>query len=118
MDIYFFNIKLAFNSSYLYYCIENYGGTQYQVVNGLSSPANGVDSGYLVYSNYQLPQVGWQVNYDGNSSIINQVNSTYPEWYVVFVDTPLLIPGDATFSWGPIPSTNIWKRIGWSNDIW
>ena len=109
---------LAVNSSYLYYCTENYGGTQYQVVNGLPDPANGVASGYLVFDNYQLPQVGWQVNYDGNSAIINQVNSANPGYYVVFVSTPLLIPGDATFSWGPIPSTNIWKRIEWSIDTW
>ena len=109
---------LAFNSSYLYYCTENYGGIQYQVVSGLAVAANGVDSGYLVFDNYQLPQVGWQVNYDGNSAIIDQVNSANPGYYIVFVSTPLVIPGSATFSWGPIPSTNIWKRIGWSNDTW
>lgn len=109
---------LAFNSSYIYYCIENYGGTQYQVVHGVGSSADGVNSGYLVYDNYQLPQVGWQVNYGGNSAIIDQVNTSNPGYYIVFVSTTLVIPGDATFSWGPVPLTNIWKRISWSEDTW
>lgn len=68
---------------------------------------NVVDNGYVVADNYQLPQVGWQVNYGGNSAIIDQVNITQPGVYVVFVTTPLVIPGDATFSWGPLPVTNI-----------
>ena len=58
------------------------------------------------------------VNYGGNSAIIDQVNSSNPGYYIVFVSTPLVIPGDATFSWGPVPSANIWKRIAWSNDTW
>jgi hypothetical protein len=108
---------LAFDSSYLYYCTVNYDTPQYPAINLVSG--NGVSSGYLVPNNYQAPQVGWQViTYGGNSSIISEIYTNNPGFYTVFVITPLEIPADATFSWGPVPLDNIWKRIGWSNDTW
>lgn len=110
---------VAFDSNYIYYCIEDYGGTQYNVVHGITEgSANGLNTGYLVFDNYQLPQVGWQVTYNGNTAIIDQVNTSNPGQYVVFVTTPLVIPAQASFTWGPVPSTNIWKRVSFSSDTW
>jgi len=36
----------------------------------------------------------------------------------VFVDAELSIPGQASFAWGPVSTTNIWKRVAWSGDTW
>lgn len=113
--------QVAFDSSYVYYCTANYGGTTYNVLHAFAegTSANGVDNGYLVANTFQLPQVGWKVYYNGQVRTIDQVNSTgIPGFYVVFVDTALEIPGQATFAWGPAPVTNIWKRVAWSNDTW
>jgi len=111
---------IAFDENYIYYCIENFGGLQHYVVHGIAegTSADGVNNGYLVYSNFQLPQVGWRVTYNGSTSIINQVNSSNSGYYIVFVDTALVIPGQASFTWGPVPSTNIWKRIDFATDTW
>lgn len=111
---------IALDSNYIYYCIEDYGGTQYNVVHDLlGGSADGVNNGYLVLDSYQLPQVGWQVTYNGSTAIINQVNNGgTPGYYIVFVDTPLVIPGQASFTWGPVPSTDIWKRVNFTNDTW
>lgn len=112
--------QVAFNGSYIYYCTQNFGGTTYNVVHMLAQgfDANGVDNGYLVADTYQLPQVGWKVYYNGETRTIDQVNSSNPGFYVVFVDSPLTIPGQAAFAWGPAPATNIWKRVAWGNDTW
>ena len=113
--------KIAFDSLYLYYCTDTFGGTQYTVLHDISSASsvNGVDQGYLVPNSYQLPQVGWKVYYNGETRTIDQVNSSgIPGYYVVFVDTALTIPGQATFAWGPASTTNIWKRVAWSADTW
>jgi len=112
---------VAFDSSYIYYCTGTFGGTSYNVVHAISegTSANGVDNGYLVADTYQLPQVGWKVYYDGEVRTINQVNADgIPGFYVVFIDSPLTIPGQATFAWGPTPVTDIWKRVAWSEDTW
>lgn len=113
--------QIAFDSSYMYYCTADFGGTTYNVVNAFAegTSANGVDNGYLVVNTYQLPQVGWKVYYNGETRTINQVNDTgIPGFYVVFVDAELIIPGQAAFAWGPTPTANIWKRVAWSNDTW
>lgn len=113
--------QVAFDGSYIYYCIANYSGTTYNVLHAIAegTDANGVDNGYLVANTYQLPQVGWKVYYNGEVRTINQVNDTgIPGFYVVFVDTALIIPGQATFAWAPAPVTNIWKRVAWSADTW
>lgn len=112
---------VAFSSEYIYYCTENFGGITYSVLNAFAegTSANGVDNGYLVPNTYQLPEVGWKVYYNGEVRTINQVNSSgIPDFYVIFVDSSLVIPGQATFSWGPTPTTNIWKRVAWSGDTW
>lgn len=112
---------VAFDGSYIYYCTGTFGGTSYNVIHAISegTSANGVDNGYLVADTYQLPQVGWKVYYDGEVRTINQVNADgIPGFYVVFVDSALVIPGQATFAWGPTPVTDIWKRIAWSGDTW
>lgn len=112
---------VAFDDGYIYYCIENFGGTTYEVVHAIAdgTSTNGVDQGYLVANTYQLPQVGWKVYYDGETRTIDQVNSSgIPNFYVIFVDSALVIPGQATFAWGPTPATNIWKRVAWSGDTW
>jgi len=112
--------QIAVDSSYIYYCTQNFGGTTYNVVHMLAQgfDANGVDNGYLVADSYQLPQVGWKVYYNGETRTIDQVNSSNPGFYIVFVDSPLTIPGQAAFAWGPTPATNIWKRVAWSGDTW
>ena len=112
--------QVAFDGSYIYYCTQSFGGTTHNVVHMLAQgfDANGVDNGYLVADTYQLPQVGWKVYYNGEVRTIDQVNSSNPGFYVVFVDSPLTIPGQALFAWGPAPATNIWKRIAWSGDTW
>ncbi len=113
--------QIAFDGSYIYYCTQNFGGTTYNVVHDLAAEfnANGVDNGYLVQNTYQLPEVGWKVYYNGEVRTIDQVNNGgIPGFYVVFVDNPLIIPGQATFAWGPAPVTNIWKRVAWSGDTW
>jgi hypothetical protein len=112
---------VAFDASYMYYCTGLYGGTTYTVVHNLAQgfSANGVDNGYLVENTYQLPQVGWKVYYNGEVRIINQVNNGgIPGFYVVFVDSELVIPGQASFAWGPVSTTDIWKRVAWSGDTW
>lgn len=112
---------LAFSNGYIYYCIEDFGGTTYNVVHNLAQgfDADGVNSGYLVENTYQLPEVGWKVYYNGEVRTIDQVNSSgIPGFYVVFVDSLLTIPGQAVFSWGPASATNIWKRVAWSGDTW
>lgn len=112
---------VAFDSSYMYYCTGTFGGTTYTVVHNLAQgfSANGVDNGYLVENTYQLPQVGWKVYYNGEVRTINQVNNGgIPGFYVVFVDSELAIPGQASFAWGPAAITNIWKRVAWSGDTW
>ena len=112
--------QVAFDSSFIYYCAGLFNGITYNVVHNIAEgTANGVDNGYLVSNTYQLPQVGWKVYYNGEVSTINQVNNGgIPGFYVVFVDNPLVIPGQATFAWGPVSVTNIWKRVSWSNDTW
>lgn len=113
--------QIAFDGSYIYYCTANFGGTSYNVVHNLAegTSANGVDNGYLVANTYQLPEVGWKVYYNGEVRIIDQVNNGgIPGYYVVFVDSALVIPGQATFAWGPAPIPNIWKRVAWSGDTW
>jgi len=112
---------LAFDGSYIYYCTQIFGGITYNVVHNLAAEldANGVDNGYLVQNTYQLPEVGWKVYYNGQVTTIDQVNSSgIPGFYVVFVDSPLTIPGQAIFAWGPASATNIWKRVAWSGDTW
>lgn len=112
---------VTFDGSYIYYCTGTYGGTTYDVVHSIAegTSANGVDSGYLVANTYQLPEVGWKVYYNGETRTIDQVNSSgIPGFYVIFVNSSLVIPGQATFAWGPTPVTNIWKRLAWSNDTW
>jgi hypothetical protein len=113
--------QVAFDGSYMYYCTQSFGGTTYDVVHSIAqgTSANGADNGYLVANTYQLPQVGWKVYYNGEIRTIDQVNDTgIPGFYVVFVDSALEIPGQATFAWGPTPATNIWKRVAWSSDTW
>jgi hypothetical protein len=113
--------QVAFDGSYIYYCTQNYGGTTYNVVHFISEgeSANGSSNGYLVANTFQLPQVGWKVYYNGQVRTISQVNDGgTPGYYVVFVSEALVIPGQATFAWGPTPATNIWKRVAWSGDTW
>jgi hypothetical protein len=112
---------VSFDSEYIYYCTQNFGGNTCSVIHDIveGTSADGVNNGYLVVNTYQLPEVGWKVYYNGEVRTINQFdNGGIPGYYVVFVDTPLTIPGQATFSWGPASSTNIWKRIAWSADTW
>lgn len=112
---------VAFDANYIYYCTGTFSGTTYNVLHSIAegTSANGFDQGYLVASTYQLPQVGWNVYYNGETRTIDQVNDTgVPGFYVIFVDSSLVIPGQASFAWGPTSSTDIWKRVAWSVDTW
>lgn len=112
---------VAFDGSYMYYCTGLYDGAAYNVVHYIADGTNadGVNNGYLVANTYQLPQIGWKVYYNNEVRTINQVNNGgIPGFYVVFVDSELVIPGQATFAWGPASATNIWKRVAWSGDTW
>lgn len=109
---------VAYDANYHYYCTADFGGVQYTVVHGISSSADGVNNGYLVYDNYQLPQVGWRVYYNGQTATIDQVNNSNPGYYIVFVSSILEIPGNATFAWGPAPVDNIWVRVAWTGTSW
>ena len=107
---------VAFANGYIYYCTADYVTTQYPAL--AANGANGVDNGYLVPNSYQLPSVGWIIYYNNQTAVINQVNNGgNPGNYIVFTDTPLFIPADSIFLYGP-PSSDIWKRVAWSGDTW
>jgi hypothetical protein len=108
---------VAFDNDYIYYCTADHVPTQYPAL-AAQSGANGVDNGYLVPDSYELPSVGWIIYYNNQTVVINQVdNGGNSGYYTVFTATPLFIPADSIFLYGP-PSSDIWKRTEHGTSTW
>lgn len=107
---------VAFDSTYIYYCTDDFGGTTYTVQTVV--PATGNPDGYLVADSSQAPSVGWKVYYNNQTVTINDVQVGMPGFYTIFTDVALSVPAYTNFQYGPAPSTNIWKRVDWSADTW
>lgn len=102
---------LSFDESYIYYCIQDFGGATYSayvLVGGDSDP-----SGILaIVGGNPTPEVGWNIYYDGNTGVINQ-SVPQGEGHVLFWDPPFTIPSDAIITYGPIPLDDIWVKQSW-----
>jgi hypothetical protein len=110
---------LAFNSTYMYYCTQNFGGT----VITMASISSGPSASYLImYSS----NTGW------TSADLSGYTVTGPSGYTGTVTGPSVLQGgtlyympvtpDVTQAMGDYtftsPGGNIWKRLAWSGDTW
>jgi hypothetical protein len=111
---------ISFSPGHLYYCFEDYNsGVSYNTtLSNITEDDNkfifGKDEGVLE------PLIGWSITVDldgenEETNTITNVEDLATDWRVTWSG------GNVTFNPGTairIFSTNIWKRVAWSNDIW
>jgi hypothetical protein len=111
---------IAFSSGHIYYCFEDYDtGVSY---NTTLSNITEDDNKFIFAKDEGIvePEIGWSITVDvGGASeethTITLVEDLATDWRVTWSG------GNVTFDPGTairIFSTNIWKRVAWSNDTW
>lgn len=111
---------IAFNSSYMYYCTQNFAGTVYTIE---SISSGGASNPYLnMYSTSQgftsADLTGYTVSGPGGYS--GTVTGPSQDqggslWRIPVSPNIIQQAGNYVFN---SPSGNIWKRVAWSNDTW
>ena len=101
---------LSFDENYIYYCIQDFGGTTYSAYVSVGGDSN--PSGILAIVSGPTPEVGWNIYYDGNTVVINQ-SVPQGDNYVLFWTPVITIPSDATIAYGPISLDDIWVKQSW-----
>ena len=107
---------VALNGSYLYYCIQDFGGVNYPVK--FSRTYSGRYPA-ITKGTYPSPVTGWKLIYAGSEyTIQNALGELGPnEWYfIVDRDISTNTGGDAILQ--ESTTTNIWKRIAFGSDTW
>jgi hypothetical protein len=111
---------IAFSSEHLYYCFEDYdSGVSY---NTTLSNITEDDNKFIFAKDEGViePEIGWSITVDvggenEETHTITNVEDLATDWRVTWSG------GNVTFDPGTairIFSTNIWKRVAWSNDTW
>jgi hypothetical protein len=111
---------LAFSTGHIYYCFEDYDtGVSY---NTTLSNITEDDNKFIFAKGEGIiePEIGWSITVDvggenEETHTITLVEDLATDWRVTWSG------GNVTFNPGTairIFSTNIWKRVAWSNDVW
>jgi hypothetical protein len=111
---------LAFSTGHIYYCFEDYDtGVSY---NTTLSNITETDNKFIFAKNEGIiePEIGWSITVDvggenEETHTITLVEDLATDWRVTWSG------GNVTFDPGTairVFSTNIWKRVAWSNDVW
>jgi hypothetical protein len=111
---------IAFSPGHLYYCFEDYdSGISY---NTTLSNITEDDNKFIFAKDEGIiePEIGWSITVDvggenEETHTITNVEDLATDWRVTWSG------GNVTFDPGTairIFSTNIWKRVAWSNDTW
>jgi hypothetical protein len=111
---------IAFSPGHLYYCFEDYdSGVSY---NTTLSNITEDDNKFIFAKDEGIiePEIGWSITVDVDglneeTHTITNVEDLATDWRVAWSG------GTVTFNPGTairIFSTNIWKRVIWSNDTW
>ena len=101
---------IAVNSTSIFYCIANFTPLPNSVTVDVAG-GDGGGSGLAAHFT-TVPEAGWTLNYNGQSSLITTVNPQ-GDWYVVFWTDIFTIPLDAVITYGPSPLANIWVKQAW-----
>ena len=110
------NGDTAFDSEYMYYCTQDFGGESYAAVlqGGYSGPWP-----TILMEGVPQPLTGWQFDYNGTTYTVQQdatiINSIY---WSINVSPSISVSSTANITIGPLSVTDIWKRVAWSNDTW
>ena len=107
---------LAFNSSYIYYCTQNFTPSSYSSTIVLTYSGTYPT---IVKGSIPQPQAGWELIHDGNTYILdaNATEGNPGEWSLSLSSSISVTIGDSV-TIGPASVPNIWKRVAWSGDTW
>jgi len=112
---------IAFSSSYLYYCIQNYSGPAPIGMTVLASSGTTVwvnsnqYDGDLV-ADFTANSTGW--TYNGVVITNVEVSNTFGPGYQLSASTSWGVNNGITYNLQAPGVDNIWKRVAWSNDTW
>ena len=101
---------IAVNSASIFYCIADFTPLPNSVTVDVAG-GDGGGSGLAAHFT-TVPEAGWTLNYNGQSSLITTVNPQ-GDWYVVFWTDIFTIPTGAVITYGPSPLSNIWVKQAW-----
>ena len=107
---------LAFNSSYIYYCTQNFTPSSYSSTIVLTYSGTYPT---IVKGSIPQPQTGWELIHNGNTYTLdaNAVENNPGEWSLSLSSSISVTIGDSV-TIGPASVPNIWKRVAWSGDTW
>jgi hypothetical protein len=108
---------IAFDSSYLYICLQDFEGTVYNatIFGTYSGPFPAIIKGDI-----PQPLTGWIFTYNGTAYTLTG-DATSPngsEWSLPIIGTNVSTTNGDSATIGPANITNIWKRIALSSDTW
>jgi hypothetical protein len=106
---------IAFTESYIYYCTQDYSdGYEATLIGGYS----GANFPAVLKGSYPKPLAGWTFVWnDVTYTLIADATDPNEGQWQLQVDQTIETAGGGTVTLYP-PSSDIWRRVAWSEDTW